>query len=1638
MKYLTICSSLFSPIDADSPGACSIKEDSSKSVTTLHKQDRISVREFSKNNKLTELNFVSNIVERPPGDGNLQIKQLERYENFNIEDNEEFALRDNVVDDDKVNLCSDCRLKRKIENLNAESVNSTMGTSQSSEDMPFNDPWEVWELNNKANDFIKEWNSPNRAKERLGDTFLLPSRSLPDVFRAQSKDILTEHLRRHSCPDPACLPSWSDESKDEVINVHQNSEDGMQCEFNFHLCDESCENHDKDKEAEQKMDGNFKRSDFSSALSYASFPHSDDHVTTYSMTSIVSPLHSKPDLPYNFCEDIYHIRSDSDLRGKYRSKNRIRPLDDMILSRSTSYLSQCYLEEVIDYFPCKDDSFLSNTSFSLSRHYCYDWHLSMDPTFENEEDHLTVGTKLKDDKDLDEPVFSYVCSENEDLQGSFVCLDCGTTVPHILSRSGTDENSNSVDCDNGHKNKDEFVLICLPGKNDVSFKENTFEKKIGMNNCQLNINHRDEILRLKRLSGVHGSLENIEENDCERDLEDIDSSMTTFDEDLESEKNVREKCTASQDKCMENHFYHVKKIDKERDIDEIDSFKYGNEKECSTAEKCEGSLCEEFAENAPDEMPVSSNEENNEKCQKKCFRNRDHCSSERDAVHGKRVNGQGRENNEEEKMHFNNNEKEFLSKESLIAPSNALCFQECNDEVNCKEDNNQKGKGSQTIDNGNDFIVDDGFKGKKDEIKDMICIVNADAEENEKDAKEDETNEAEKCIEGINKEIYREETPGIENFRRIEEKERKGGECDKEGSEVKEEEKICEEDKVEVFAEERDASYEETEIIEVIWKEVSNNTIKRNLKQIEAVNKVVGDNASKTGIETCCDEENAYKATLKDEYKRDKAHGKNEEKFDLEERSKNCNDEEYLSPLQVIDSEVGLNFSANFREMPQVKLHVSSNISIKNIFKNASPSFVCITRKQPSDEGSTSIKLEKVGHVSLSNQNADLKRTLSSDKSKNRENYNSINYQNEDCKLNFCLEGEKNVSSCKCTFEENSYGCLKCSCERGISESTSESLISHDTGIDVDELSVTDWEEFNQCLDVMSLAGDRRVCNRTRVMSSTPLSRKASVDYALAEEADKESSQGKGLNKANDQQRNTENDLVDEVFADVHRQHVLENVKLNSQVIEKSKDFWKDNELKREKNKEDCAITDTEDEIIKNVLIENEHELNEENEIKRENADILMNETENVGGKEVKQVKKSSKKSLKFDEVDLSSREVLNTPMEECEISERDGMNGFTGSLENEKSLLNFVDMLANKRKGSSENDESAVTKFVLYEDDKYVELKLFICGFENEDFDITQETKSEEEHELAVKKHAQLSNAIEVIIKKKKSKRTKMISCFNICDKVEKVKISGCWFMTNPSVIASVLIKLAQDCESQTCKVKLANIILSDVCLHKTCSINAILNHILIKLGFLKSESQVRPVTNASFTLLMFSKLISESYFELHFVRQLAFVIARPNLMLKCSEEEARKEFLLHCLKKEIRGFSFSCKYPFKIYVTIQLFLSNLEDDYETAFKTLDKLLIFYLHEQNCLDFVSDVLIYLGLLKSEFPVNVTANCRSCLFLLAHIVKQSYFPLNGVIILDSFIKKESQSLNQLDLEESRLKIVLQKRMNAGMPQFLAD
>jgi len=737
----------------------------------------------------------------------------------------------------------------------------------------------------------------------------------------------------------------------------------------------------------------------------------------------------------------------------------------------------------------------------------------------------------------------------------------------------------------------------------------------------------------------------------------------------------------------------------------------------------------------------------------------------------------------------------------------------------------------------------------------------------------------------------------------------------------------------------------------------------------------------------------------------------NEDKASLAIAGKET-EEQFLSPLPLLDAKDCLHSAAIFPEVPEKNVLNYNTGGLKAALHTDVGQNNSIEREFQSGINMSALGLrndnEKVP-VEVVNGIAEIGTIKSEAKS-----ISGINRRFSKCKRNYSISEYESLDpethECSCDCKGTSYGCLQCSCERGISQSTSESLLSADTGIDVDDASLTDWETFNQCLDIGSLAGDHCNCDKRKRISSTPVCRRASVACIRGDVTGKGSFQ---------------------------RQDVDGNNEGKRMVKSQSETFDLENLHLRTSSKVEAESREINGNVDHDFAVVSSQSATETNRATDQETPRFSDYTNNT---QLGYIEESALIKLSATKNEKNGTMVTNYLNEgRTKISTDQGQAAIDESHQRklkkyDRDTMALLRRMAKKAK-SRNLKESGISKIKLFasEDNNDLHLKLLVLNFEGgEAYHNSSSKKDCQKRDLANAKTANLNSAIELIVSKGlKDFSNIVINCFNYCGNGRRVNISDCWFLKVPKILSAILIAIAERSEQLWPKTILASIILSNVYKYKTCQFSAIINWLLIQLKFIKSESRASAVPNARATLMLLCSLIQEPYFELSYLRQLAYVIARPRVLAQ-DEEVARREFLWTCLRIEIRSFAFSCKYAFKIFVSVQMLLTSLEDELKTAFEALDKHLVEYMHNENCLDFVSDVLMYLGLLKSEFQVNVTNDLKTCIKLLAHIARQEYFPLSGIMVLDAFLNKPNKVLKSAESQKAELDFVLHKRIKEGL------
>jgi len=223
------------------------------------------------------------------------------------------------------------------------------------------------------------------------------------------------------------------------------------------------------------------------------------------------------------------------------------------------------------------------------------------------------------------------------------------------------------------------------------------------------------------------------------------------------------------------------------------------------------------------------------------------------------------------------------------------------------------------------------------------------------------------------------------------------------------------------------------------------------------------------------------------------------------------------------------------------------------------------------------------------------------------------------------------------------------------------------------------------------------------------------------------------------------------------------------------------------------------------------------------------------------------------------------------------------------------------------------------------------------------------------------------------------------------------------------VCVALASE---QRLLLKCAGAVMKKGLLHKKCNAVSLGTCILIRMGLLKGEFDVDIVTDLTGPLTALEQEFKEKYFP----RDVAAIFA--SFLCKSSPkmfglEQLRLRALASAVIREILPTSVQeaesdTGKSFKRICDIVA----LEEDWELLIKCVDVLFsrVFVTLKCKVGRIGESLLIYLGLLKSEFCIETVRNLRCALRLLHHVVKQSYFPPKLKDVFLCFLQKPNPVL----------------------------
>lgn len=186
----------------------------------------------------------------------------------------------------------------------------------------------------------------------------------------------------------------------------------------------------------------------------------------------------------------------------------------------------------------------------------------------------------------------------------------------------------------------------------------------------------------------------------------------------------------------------------------------------------------------------------------------------------------------------------------------------------------------------------------------------------------------------------------------------------------------------------------------------------------------------------------------------------------------------------------------------------------------------------------------------------------------------------------------------------------------------------------------------------------------------------------------------------------------------------------------------------------------------------------------------------------------------------------------------------------------------------------------------------------------------------------------------------------------------------------------------------------------------------ILVRMGLLKQEDDVDIVKDLEGPLLALEHLFTAKYFP----RDLAAIFA--SFLCKSSPklfglDQLRLQTLASAVAKEILPSSAqeAESNTGKHFKRICDILA-VEGDWELLMKCVDSLFsrVFVTLKCDVWPIGESILIYLGLLKSEFHIETVRNLSCAFKTLHHAVKQSYFPPLLKQLLDCFLRKPNPTL----------------------------
>lgn len=238
-------------------------------------------------------------------------------------------------------------------------------------------------------------------------------------------------------------------------------------------------------------------------------------------------------------------------------------------------------------------------------------------------------------------------------------------------------------------------------------------------------------------------------------------------------------------------------------------------------------------------------------------------------------------------------------------------------------------------------------------------------------------------------------------------------------------------------------------------------------------------------------------------------------------------------------------------------------------------------------------------------------------------------------------------------------------------------------------------------------------------------------------------------------------------------------------------------------------------------------------------------------------------------------------------------------------------------------------------------------------------------------------------------------------------------------SLFLQVCVALSSD---QRLLLRCAGAVMKQGLLQQHCNAVALATCMLVRMGLLKGEYDVCIVTDLKGPLLVLEHVLLEDYFPRNLAGIFASFLCKSSprlfgldkMRLRALASAVTKEILPTSSQEAERDTGKSFKRVCDIVAQ--------EEDWEPLLKCVDAFFSHIIVKLNCrvLSTGESILIYLGLLKSEFSIEIVRNLKCALKVLRHMSKQSYFSPELKQVFLCFLEKPNPLLYSCSVEVDEL------------------